>query len=106
VTNTNFLWEDIRNYAKHKKVFTRLCARQNSTQGPTNTDDIFEQLFVKNTVQEIVNQTDRYGHEFRNYAGTVFPMQMRVMKCSQWQQKKYIPYGQFLCLWVLYKNTF
>ena len=44
--------------------------------------------------------------EFRNSTGNVFPTQMWVMKCSQWRQKKYIPYGQFLCLWVLYKNIF
>ena len=53
-----------------------------------------------------MNETDHYAYKFRNSTGNVFPTQMWVMKCSQWQQKKYIPYGQFLCLWVLYKNIF
>jgi hypothetical protein len=57
VTNTNFLWKDIRKDADIKN-FTGLHARQNSINGPTNTLDIFYQLFVKDTVQEIVNETD------------------------------------------------
>lgn len=63
-----------------KKKFTGLCVCQNSTQGPTNTVDIFEQLFVKAIVQEIVNETDRDAHEFRKFTGNAFPKQIRVMK--------------------------
>jgi hypothetical protein len=102
-TYTNFLWEEMNNYVRHQKIFTGLCAPQNSMKGPTNIVHIFEQLFSKDIVQEIVNETNHYAQQCRNSRGNIFPKQSRV-NVGQSVTAEYIPYWQFSCLWALYKN--
>jgi hypothetical protein len=55
--DTHFLWEDMGNYFWYQEIFTGISGHEDDTESLKNIVGINEQIFGKNILQVIVNET-------------------------------------------------